>query len=59
LCVPPIIILIDGKFNLVVYPSIKPPEISVNNQILIIGSITIDNHKLSLVIISYITTIMS
>jgi len=43
----------------VVYPSIKPPEISVNNQILIIGSITIDNHKLSLVIISYITTIMS
>jgi len=43
----------------VVYPSIKPPEISVNNQILIIGSITIDNHQLSLVIISYITTIIS
>jgi len=34
LCVPPIIILIDGKFNLVVYPSTKPPEISVNNQII-------------------------
>jgi len=43
----------------VVYPSTKPPEISVINQILIIRSITIDNHKLSLVIIGCITTIIS